>query len=277
VDPVSGLKVSLRKGPYGHYVQLGENGAPAPVKVDETKTDEAAAVESPTGEAAEGKAPKGKAKAKRKPAKEKLPKPKRVSLPQGMVPSEVDLDRGLALLALPRELGPHPEDREMITAGIGRFGPYLKHGPVYKSLAKDDDVLSIGLNRAISLLAEPKGANRRGGAPGKPLGNHPADGTPVTLHEGRYGPYVKHGKVNATLPKSLPPDQVTLEQAVPLLAERLAKTGGKPPAKGRKTSFRQPAAKPAGVANDDAAPSPRKRAAASQKRPPRKTKKPESE
>ena len=102
----------------------------------------------------------------------------------------------------------------MITAGIGRFGPYLKHGPVYKSLAKDDDVLSIGLNRAISLLAEPKGANRRGGAPGKPLGDHPADGAPVTLHEGRYGPYVKHGKVNATLPKSLTPDQVTLEQAV---------------------------------------------------------------
>ena len=169
----------------------------------------------------------------------------------------------------------------MITAGIGRFGPYLKHGPVYKSLAKDDDVLTIGLNRAISLLAEPKGANRRGGAPGKPLGNHPADGAPVTLHEGRYGPYVKHGKVNATLPKSLTPDQVTLEQAIPLLAERLAKTGGKPPAKGRKSSFRQPAAKAAkagaGVAEENAAPAARKRAAASQKRPPRKTKKPESE
>ena len=221
-------------------------------------------------------------KAKRKPAKEKLPKPKRVSLPQGMAPSEVDLDRGLALLALPRELGPHPETGEMITAGIGRFGPYLKHGPVYKSLAKDDDVLSIGLNRAVSLLAEPKGANRRGGAPGKPLGAHPADGAPVTLHEGRYGPYVKHGKVNATLPKSLAPNQVTLEQAVPLLAERLAKTGGKPAAKGRKTSFRQPAARRTkvgdGVAEAAAAlPAARKRAAASQKRPPRKTKKPESE
>ncbi len=263
-------------------MQLGENGAPAPVKVDEIKTDEAAAFETPNGEAPKGKAPKGKAKAKRKPAKEKLPKPKRVSLPQGMAPSEVDLDRGLALLALPRELGPHPETGEMITAGIGRFGPYLKHGPVYKSLAQDDDVLSIGLNRAVSLLAEPKGANRRGGAPGKPLGNHPADGAPVTLHEGRYGPYVKHGKVNATLPKSLTPEQVTLEQAVPLLAERLAKTGGKPTAKGRKTSFRQPAAKRTkvgdGVGEEAAAPpAARKRAAASQKRPPRKTKKPESE
>ena len=102
--PRAGLKVSLRKGPYGHYVQLGENGAPAPVKVDETKTDEAAVLEAPNG-APDGEAPKAKAKAKRKPAKEKLPKPKRVSLPQGMVPSEVDLDRGLALLALPRELG----------------------------------------------------------------------------------------------------------------------------------------------------------------------------
>ncbi|HEY2111487.1 MAG TPA: topoisomerase C-terminal repeat-containing protein, partial [Dongiaceae bacterium] len=282
LDPAMGLMVSIRKGPYGYYVQLGENGAPAPVKVDETKTDEAAAFEAPNGETPNGEAPKGKAKAKRKPVKEKLPKPKRVSLPQGMAPSEVDLDRGLALLALPRELGPHPETGEMITAGIGRFGPYLKHGPVYKSLAKNDDVLSIGLNRAVSLLAEPKGANRRGGAPGKPLGAHPVDGAPVTMHEGRYGPYVKHGKVNATLPKSLAPNQVTLEQAVPLLAERLAKTGGKPTAKGRKTSFRQPAAKRTkvgdGVAEEAAAPpAARKRAAASQKRPPRKTKKPESE
>ncbi len=207
LDPVSGLKVSLRKGPYGHYVQLGENGATPPKAEKRVKGEK-----RPKGE----KAPKA----------EKPEKPKRISLPRGLEPADVDLPKALALLALPRSVGPHPETGEVITAGIGRFGPYLKHGPVYKSLAKDDDVLTIGLNRAVALLAEAKGANRRGGAPGKPLGDHPADGKPVTLHEGRYGPYVKHGKVNATLPKSVSPDQVTLAEALPLLEERAAKGGG---------------------------------------------------
>jgi DNA topoisomerase I len=207
LDPVSGLKVSLRKGPYGHYVQLGENGATPPKAEKRVKGEK-----RPKGE----KAPKA----------EKPEKPKRISLPRGLEPADMDLPKALALLALPRTVGPHPETGEVITAGIGRFGPYLKHGPVYKSLAKDDDVLTIGLNRAVALLAEAKGANRRGGAPGKPLGDHPADGKPVTLHEGRYGPYVKHGKVNATLPKSVSPDHVTLAEALPLLEERAAKGGG---------------------------------------------------
>ena len=187
-----------------------------------------------------------------------------------MPPADVDLERALALLALPRELGAHPETGEMITAGIGRFGPYLKHGPVFKSLPKDDDILSIGLNRAVSLLAEAKGGGRRGAAPGKPLGEHPTEGGQVTLHEGRYGPYVKHGKVNATLPKSLAPDQVTLDRAVTLLAERLAKTGGK----AGRTRGRKAAAEP--KAEGSAAPAARKRAAASRPRPPRKTKPPEA-
>ena len=207
LDPASGLKVSLRKGPYGHYVQLGENGTTPPKAEKRVKGEK-----RPKGE----KAPKA----------ERPERPKRVSLPRGLEPADVDLPKALALLALPRPVGLHPETGEVITAGIGRFGPYLKHGPVYKSLAKDDDVLTIGLNRAVALLAEAKGANRRGGAPGKPLGDHPADGKPVTLHEGRYGPYVKHGKVNATLPKSVSPDQVTLAEALPLLEERAAKGGG---------------------------------------------------
>ena len=237
IDPASGLKVSLRKGPYGHYVQLGENGT-SPPKAEKPATG------------------KKRAKGEKAPKPEK---PKRVSLPRGLEAADVDLPKALALLALPRPIGLHPETGETITAGIGRFGPYLKHGPAYKSLAKDDDVLTIGLNRAVALLAEAKGANRRGGAPGKPLGDHPADGKPVTLHEGRYGPYVKHGKVNATLPKSVSPDQVTLAEALPLLEERAAKGGG------GKTARRAIAktAKPKAVKKKAAAPKPRKAVAGS--------------
>ena len=205
-DPASGLAVSLRKGPYGNYVQLGENG----------------------GE-------KG------------AEKPKRVSLPPGLPPADIDLPKALALLSLPREVGLHPEDGQAITAGIGRFGPYLKHGKVFKSLPKDDDVLAIGLNRAVALLAEPKGAGRRGGAPGKLLGEHPADQQPVTLHAGRYGPYVKHGKLNATLPKTLTPETVTLAEAVTLLDERAAKGPAKRPTR-RKTEARPRAAATTGAA-----------------------------
>jgi DNA topoisomerase-1 len=247
LDPASGLKVSLRKGPYGNYVQLGDNGAPPPKAEKRAKGE---------------KRPKGE----KAPKPEKPEKPKRVSLPKGLEPADVDLAKALALLSLPRPVGAHPETGEIITAGIGRFGPYLKHGPAYKSLAKDDDVLSIGLNRAVALLAEAKGTNRRGGSPGKPLGAHPADGKPVTLHEGRYGPYVKHGKVNATLPKSLSPNQVTLAEALPLLEERAAKGGGKKTARRpiAKSAKAKTASKPAKQkAAAAAAPKPKKMASRS--------------
>ena len=147
----------------------------------------------------------------------------------------VDLETARALLALPRELGKHPETGEMILAGIGRFGPYLKHGSAFRSLGKDDDVLTIGLNRAVSLLAEPA-KGRRGGRtapPGRKLGDHPEDSQPVTLHDGRYGPYVKHGKINATLPKNLDPASLSLEDAVEIIEARAqrsqtkAKSGNK--------------------------------------------------
>ena len=247
IDPASNLKVSLRQGPYGQYVQLGD-AVPAPPKEKRARGE---------------KRPKGE----KAPKVEKPPKPKRASLPKGIDANDVDLAKALALLALPRDVGPHPEDQQMITAGIGRFGPYIKHGPVYKSLAKDDDVLSIGLNRAVSLLAEPRGARRGGATPGKPLGNHPADGKPVTLHEGRYGPYVKHGSINATLPKSLAPSDVTLERALPLLEERAARGGG------RKTA-RRPTARSAGTASaaTPKAPAKKKKAAAAAAAPkPKKT------
>jgi DNA topoisomerase-1 len=153
------------------------------------------------------------------------------SLPKGVAPDQVDLEMALALLSLPREVTKHPETGDPIKAGIGRFGPYVQHGKVYASLGKDDDVLTVGPNRAIDLIiAKETGAGRGGGgrgAPaGRPLGEHP-DGGPVTVHAGKYGPYVKHGSVNATLPKSISPETVTLEDAIPLLAARAEASGKK--------------------------------------------------
>ena len=165
-------------------------------------------------------------------------KPKRSSLPKDQAPDQVTLEIALALLALPREVGPHPEGGEMITAGLGRYGPYIKHGRTYCSLKDGDDVLTIGLNRAVTLLAE--APQRRQAAPGKALGDHPEDGKPVTLHEGRYGPYVKHGKVNATLPKDITPDTVTLDQAIGLIQAKAAKPSTK---RGRKGSSKKSSAK----------------------------------
>jgi DNA topoisomerase I len=116
----------------------------------------------------------------------------------------------------------------MIQAGIGRFGPYLKMGPQYKSLAADDDVLSVGLNRAVVLMAEPSKGGRFGGAPREPakaLGNHPDDDKPITLNKGRFGPYVKWGKVMATVTKSYDPENLSLKDAVEIIAAKVAKGG----------------------------------------------------
>jgi len=160
-------------------------------------------------------------------------KPKRSSLPKGIAPADLDLDKALKLLALPREVGPHPEDGEIITAAIGRFGPYIKHGKIYRSIPKDDDVLTIGLNRAVSLLAEPRAQRRGAPAPLKTLGNHPTDGAPVNLFSGRYGPYVKHGDINATVPSDISPDEITLQQAVDLIAARPQAAKGRRQRNGR--------------------------------------------
>jgi DNA topoisomerase-1 len=194
-DPATGLPVSVRRGPYGAYIQLG----PAP------------GAEPPAEEA------------RRKGKKAAVEKPKRVSLPKGLAPADVTLDIALKLLALPREIGRHPETGETITAGIGRFGPYVRHGSTYKSLTPEDDVLEIGLNRAVYLLGEP--AKGRAAVPARTLGDHPADGRPVTLNSGRYGPYVKHGKLMASLPKAMSADEITLEAAIELLAAKAAKNG----------------------------------------------------
>ncbi|ALK09439.1 type I DNA topoisomerase [Blastochloris viridis] len=183
-------------------------------------------------------------------------KPKRSSFPKGFDPATVDLDTALALLALPRAVATHPESGKPILVGIGRFGPYVQHDKTYANLGADDDVLSIGANRAIDLIVvkETRGPGRgRTADAGRALGDHPALGGPVSVRAGRYGPYVNHGKVNATLPKDVTPDSVTLAQAVELLkarAEKLEADGPKP-----KRAKAAPKAKaPAKTETDDAAP-----------------------
>jgi DNA topoisomerase-1 len=196
-DPASGLEVTLKKGPFGHYVQLG----------------------TANGEA----------------------KPKRVALPRSLKPGDVDLETARRLLALPRELGRHPETGEVIIAGIGRFGPYIKHGSTFKSLSQEDDVLTIGVNRAVVLLAEPVAGRRRGAPqPLRELGPHPEGGV-VALYQGRYGPYVSHDGVIASLPRGADPETFSLEQAIPLLGERRERSPR------RRGAAAKPAAKPATV------------------------------
>ncbi|WP_366656663.1 type I DNA topoisomerase [Fodinicurvata sp. EGI_FJ10296] len=178
-DPESGLDVTVRKGPFGFYLQLGE--------------------------ATEDQ------------------KPKRASLPKNYEPLTVDLETALALLALPRTVGNHPEDQKTISAGIGRFGPYVRHAGTYKSIPADEDVLTIGMNRAVQLLSE--ATPRKQAEPLRELGAHPEDGEPVGIFKGRYGPYVKHGKVMASLPKGTEPDELTMDSAVTLIEAKRASAG----------------------------------------------------
>ena len=200
-DPETGLDVTLRSGRFGPYVQLGEQG------------------------------------------EDKTVKPKRSSIPRGWDSATLDLDQALALLALPREVGLHPESGKPITAGIGRYGPFVQHDGTFANLDSVEEVFSVGLNRAVTLIAEKlAGGGRRGGRATpkalKTLGDHP-DGGAVTVREGRYGPYVNHAKVNATLPKDVDPQSVTLEQALELIA---AKAGKKKPAAKKKTAAKKKAA-----------------------------------
>ena len=144
-------------------------------------------------------------------------KPKRASIPKEWTPDEIDLERALKLLSLPRELeSPHPVTGKPIVAAIGRFGPYLLHDGVYANLDSVEEVLSVGMNRAVDLLAESeKNKQQRFKASEilKTLGEHP-DGGKIELRSGRYGPYVKHNKINAPIPKGTEPDSITLEQAI---------------------------------------------------------------
>ncbi|HPK71061.1 MAG TPA: type I DNA topoisomerase [Vicinamibacterales bacterium] len=184
VDPATGLRVYVHHGRFGHYVQLGEHPPRA------------------AGKAAE--------------------KPKRASIPGGAAASSITLDDALRLLSLPRELGPHPSDGEPVVAAVGRFGPYVKHGDEFRSLEDSDDVYTVSLERALDLLKAPKKSRRRAAATTlrRQLGAHPQTGAEVRLMEGRYGPYVTDGHVNASVPKTADASQVTLDDAVALLKAR---------------------------------------------------------
>ena len=156
-------------------------------------------------------------------------KPKRVSLPKTRDPNSITMEDALAYLALPRQLGKHPVTGHVVNAGVGMYGPYVKHEKTFKSLDKTDDVLTLTMERAIELLAQAK--TKAVVVPLKELGPHPEDKEPVQVFDGRYGAYVKHGKVNATLPKGSDPLALTMEEAIPLLAERAAR--GPAPKKSR--------------------------------------------
>jgi DNA topoisomerase-1 len=172
--PDTGEEITVRRGPYGLYVQLGENGEE-----------------------------KGK----------KAPKPRRTTLPRGVDGDQLTLEQAVGLLSLPRDVGRHPETGEMIQVGIGRFGPYARMGAIYGSLDRDDDVLSVGINRAVDLIARKMASIRT-------LGHHPTDKELVAVRKGRFGPYVQHGKMVANLPRGVMMEDVTLDQAVALLAEK---------------------------------------------------------
>lgn len=175
-------------------------------------------------------------------------KPPRQSIPKDWPPADVDLEQALRLLSLPRQIGPHPEDGIMVWANIGRYGPYIKHaestsdrGGTNANLDGIEEVFTVGMNRAVQLLAE-KIASRGGrGVAAKPireLGEHPDMGGPISIMKGKYGPYVKWEKVNATIPKEIEPEDLSVDQAVLLIEEKLAKS----PAK-RKAAKKKPAAK----------------------------------
>ncbi|MBX2821883.1 MAG: type I DNA topoisomerase [Rhodothermaceae bacterium] len=181
IHPEEELPILIRKGPYGPYIQLGDD--------------------------------------------EQEGKPKRISLPKGVLPQDVDLEKAVGLISLPRTVGSHPESGEDVKAHIGRYGPYVQHRKVYASLAQEDDVLTVGMERALELLAKKEGKSKAV----RTIGNHPESGEPLDILEGRYGPYIKYQKINASLPKGTEIEAVTMEQALELIAAKAAAKG-----KGRK-------------------------------------------
>jgi DNA topoisomerase-1 len=192
---------------------------------------------------------------------EDQPKPKRASIPKGMDPSAVDLERALAMLALPRLVGHHPEDGAPVEAAIGRFGPYVKHGKTYANIKDPEEVFTIGMNRAVELIVQKaaRGSGRTAIKPLRELGDHPDGGT-VGVYEGRYGPYVKWEKVNATLPKEIAPEAITLEQALELIAAKRPAKKARPASKTAATK-KKPAARKSGAKGAAKKPSPNKTAA----------------
>jgi DNA topoisomerase-1 len=208
VDPKTGMTVYAMTGRFGPYVQLGE-------------TPE-----------------KGKKGAK-PPKGTKTPNPRRASLPKGETVEDITPETALRLLSLPREIGSHPDDAVPVESNFGRFGPYVKHGDDFRSLESEEQVFAITLVEAVELLRQPKRARKRPfgaakAAPLKELGANPAGGI-IKIFDGRYGPYITDGAVNATVPKGVALESITLENALELLSEKAAKGPSKRPAKRRRS------------------------------------------
>ncbi len=180
-------------------------------------------------------------------------KPPRQGVPEGWNPEEIGLPDALRLLELPRLIGTHPEDGVNVWANLGRYGPYLKHaentsfkGGTNANLESIEDVWTVGMNHAVQLLAEKvasRGQRGKAAVPIHELGEHPEAGGPVNVFDGKYGPYVKWEKINATIPEDIPPAELTMAQAVHLIDERAAKSGKKKPAAKKKAPVKKPAAK----------------------------------
>ena len=234
-DPETGLPILVKSGRFGPYLQLGE------------------------GEGDE--------------------KPKRSSIPKGIDAANIDFEKAVQLLSLPREVGIHPETGTPITAGLGRYGPFVQHDGTYANVESIEDVFTIGLNRAVTLLAEKRAG--KGGRFGraaaktvlKDLGEHPGGGGKIQVLDGKYGPYVSHDKVNATVPKGMDPATLTVDDAIRLLQERIAKGGGKKPAK-KAAAPKAKAEKKSAAADGDAKPAKAKAKAPAKKKPAAKAKKP---
>jgi DNA topoisomerase-1 len=203
--------ITVRRGPYGLYVQQGE---PDP--------------------------------------NDKKAKPRRTSLPKGVDGEAIGLEQALGLLSLPRLVGIHPETKLPIEAGLGRFGPYVKMGSIFGSLDKDDDILAVGLNRAVDVLARKMASTRV-------IGAHPKDGEAVQVRKGRFGPYLQHGQIVANLPKTMTMEEVTLEEALATLAEKGKALKPKP---GRGKPVKAKAAPRARAAKPEAAAKPAAKKAA---------------
>ena len=218
--PDTGEDITVRRGPYGVYVQ---QGAPDP--------------------------------------NDKKAKPRRTSLPKGMEGDTITLDQALGLLSLPRLIGAHPVTGEPMEAGLGRFGPYVKMGAIYASLDKDDDLLSIGLNRAVDAIQKKLESVRS-------LGPHPKTSEPMTIKKGRFGPYVQSGNLVANLPRGVMMDDLSAEDAVTLLAEKGKPLKAKPGA--RKPAARKAAPK-AAAAKVDGATAPAAKTASAKKPAAKKT------
>ncbi len=258
-DPETGLAMCVRVGRYGPYVQRGEGGAgnvasvPGDMAPGDLTVSEAAAIlaNKNAGPRVIGTHPETEEKVYA--AKGRFgpyvqlgegtdkEKPRRASLPAGVSEEEVTLEEALRLLSLPRDLGNHPDTGAPIVAGLGRYGPYVKMGDDFRSLEDGDDVHLIGLHRALELLAAPKKFARRQSTPTalKELGTSPATNKPIKVMDGRYGAYVTDGETNATLPKGMQAADLTVEQALELIAARQAKG----PSKGRRPFARKAAAK----------------------------------